>query len=67
MNNNYDNITDTYQYAVTHNIDPLMPNTWDENYRNRIIKLAGITRPADTSTNELKAINESIRLYQASL
>ena len=40
--NPFGEIRNAYEYALKNHIDPKKPETWDENYSKRIIKLSGI-------------------------
>lgn len=50
----FDEIRDTYGYALENNIDPKRPETWDDKYKQRMRKLAGIVEDAREYLNEVQ-------------
>lgn len=55
--NPFEKIYNTLQYAIEHGINPVLPETWDERYRNRQQELAGIITD---DAERAKAIKEGI-------
>ncbi len=54
MSNNYEKIFDSFKYAREKGIIPTDPNTWDDNYRKRQQKLAGILPEIEKDINSIK-------------
>jgi len=52
--NPFGEIRNAYEYAIKMGIDPKNTNTWDEKYRKRILKLAGIILDIERELNEIK-------------
>lgn len=48
---------DTYLYAKENNIDPKNIDTWDNMYKLRMQKLAGIINEVGESINQIKKSN----------
>lgn len=55
MENKFEKIYNTYEYARNHGINPLDITTWDENYKLRMQELAGILPILE---EEIKIIKE---------
>jgi hypothetical protein len=54
--NKFEKIFNSYEYAKSNEIDPLNPDTWDENYKNRWLELAGILPAIEEEVKNLKKI-----------
>ncbi len=53
--NPFGEIRNAYQYALKNGIDPKKPETWDEKYKKRMLKLAGIIPDIEKELNEIKS------------
>jgi hypothetical protein len=54
MNDKYQKIVNSIEYARKNNIDPANPNTWDESYIKRQRELAGIIDEIESDINSIK-------------
>jgi len=54
--NKFEKIYNTYEYAKSHNINPNQPDTWDENYKRRMMELAGILPLLEEEIKSLKKL-----------
>ena len=53
--NPFGEIRNAYQYALKNGIDPKKTETWDEKYKKRMLKLAGIIPDIEKELNEIKS------------
>jgi hypothetical protein len=51
--NKFNKIYFAYQYANKHNIDPTNPETWDNNYKARMLELAGLLKVIEEEVKSL--------------
>ena len=58
MDDNFKKILNSSIYAKENNINPALPETWDEEYRKRQMELAGILPKIE---KEIKNIKEGIK------
>ena len=58
MNNNLEKIYNSAKYARENGINPVDPDTWDDNYRKRQMELAGIIPEIE---KEIQSIKEGIK------
>jgi hypothetical protein len=58
MSDNIEKIYNSAMYAREKGIDPTNPDTWDNNYRNRQMELAGLLPKIE---EEIKNIKEGIK------
>lgn len=54
MSNNLEKIYNSAKYARENGINPVDPDTWDDNYRKRQIELAGIFPEIETQIRNIK-------------
>jgi hypothetical protein len=54
--NKFEKIYHTYEYAKSHGINPIRPETWDDNYKLRMQELAGIVPLLEEEIKKLKTI-----------
>ncbi len=54
MSNNLEKIYNSAKYARENGINPVDPDTWDENYRKRQMELAGIFPEIETEIRNIK-------------
>lgn len=54
--NPFEEISSAYEYAIKNGIDPKRPETWDEKYKKRMQKLAGIIPSIEKELNEIKKL-----------
>lgn len=54
--NPFGEIRNAFEYAMKNGIDPKRPETWDEKYKKRMQKLAGIIPSIEKELNEIKKL-----------
>lgn len=54
--NPFGEIRNAFEYAMKNGIDPKRPETWDEKYKKRMQKLAGIIPNIEKELNEIKKL-----------
>lgn len=59
MENPFSKFSSSYDYAIKNGIDPKKPETWDDNYKKRMLELSGIIPAIETEINEIKKVLKS--------
>ena len=59
--NPFGEIRNAYEYSLKKGIDRKNPDTWDENYRKRILKLDLIIPELEKELNEIKTNLKKIK------
>ena len=54
--NPFGEIRNAFEYAMKNGIDPKRPETWDEKYKKRMQKLAGIIPSIEKELNEIEKV-----------
>ena len=54
--NPFGEIRNAFEYAMKNGIDPKSPETWDEKYKKRMHKLAGIIPSIEIELKEIKKL-----------